>query len=82
MIAEIGVSWGIKNYVAPSTRLDRLATIRQIVGKDSFIISPSVGVQGGIAKDTLKYANGLIIGRSIYEAIDPEIAIKNIIESI
>jgi len=81
-IAEMGVAMSIKNYVAPSTRLDRLATIREIVGKDSVIISPGVGVQGGKAKDTLKYANGLIIGRSIYEANDPEIAIKNIIKSI
>ncbi|MCL2157631.1 MAG: orotidine-5'-phosphate decarboxylase [Methanobrevibacter sp.] len=80
-IAKMGVAMGIKNYVAPSTRLDRLATIREIVGKDSFIISPGVGVQGGKAKDTLKYANGLIIGRSIYEASNPEIAIKEIIES-
>ena len=81
-IAEMGVAMGITNYIAPSTRLDRLAIIREIVGDDSFIISPGVGVQGGKAKDTLKYANGLIIGRSIYEANDPEIAIKEIIESI
>ena len=81
-IAEMGVAMGIKNYVAPSTRLDRLATIREIVGKDSFIISPGVGMQGGNPKDTLKYANALIIGRSIYEAIDPEIAIDKIINSL
>ncbi|MDR2966606.1 MAG: orotidine-5'-phosphate decarboxylase [Methanobacteriaceae archaeon] len=81
-IAEMGVAMGIKNYVAPSTRLDRLATIRKIVGNDSFIISPGVGVQGGKAKDTLKYANGLIIGRSIYEDSNPEIAIEKIIESV
>lgn len=81
-IAEMGVAMGIKNYVAPSTRLDRLATIREIVGKDSFIISPGVGVQGGNPKDTLEYANALIIGRSIYETNDPEIAINEIIKSI
>ena len=81
-IAEMGVAMGIKNYVAPSTRLDRLATIREIVGKEAFIISPGVGVQGGNPKDTLEYANALIIGRSIYEAIDPEVAIEKIIKSI
>ena len=81
-IAEMGVAMGIKNYVAPSTRLDRLATIREIVGEDSFIISPGLGVQGGNPKETLKYANALIIGRSIYEAIDPKIAIDEIIKGI
>lgn len=81
-IAEMGVAMDIENYVAPSTRLDRLARIREIVGKESFIISPGVGVQGGNPKETLKYANALIIGRSIYEAIDPEKAIEDIIKSI
>lgn len=81
-IAKMGVEMGIKNYVGPSTKLDRLAIIRETVGKDSFIISPGVGVQGGNPKDTLKYANALIIGRSIYASDDPEVAIKQIIKSI
>jgi orotidine-5'-phosphate decarboxylase len=81
-IAQMGVEMGIKNYVAPSTRLDRLSEIRNIVGKDSFIISPGVGTQGGNPKDTLSYADALIIGRSIYESTDPEEAIINIIDSI
>ncbi|WP_067260738.1 orotidine-5'-phosphate decarboxylase [Methanobrevibacter cuticularis] len=81
-IAKMGVDLGIKNYVAPSTRIARLSTIRNIVGDDSFIISPGVGTQGGDPKETLKYADALIIGRSIYESKDPELAIKEIIESI
>ena len=32
-IARMGVEMGIKNYVAPATRLDRLGEIRDIVGK-------------------------------------------------
>jgi orotidine-5'-phosphate decarboxylase len=81
-ITKIGLSLGIKNYVAPSTKIDKLSKIRDLVGEDSFIISPGVGTQGGDPKETLKYADALIIGRSIYEAPDPEIAIKNIIDSI
>ena len=81
-VAKMGVDMGIKNYVAPSTRLDRLSDIRDIVGEDSFIISPGVGTQGGNPKDTLKYADGLIIGRSIYEADNPKAAITEIIDSI
>jgi len=81
-IARMGVEMGITNYVAPSTRPERLSEIRDIVGKDAFMISPGVGTQGGDPKETLKYSNGLIIGRSIYNAEDPEKATKDIIESI
>ena len=81
-IARMGVEMGITNYVAPSTRLDRLSEIRDIVGKDSFIISPGVGTQGGDPKETLRFSNALIIGRSIYNAEDPEKATKDIVGSI
>ncbi|EKF84791.1 orotidine-5'-phosphate decarboxylase [Methanobacterium formicicum] len=81
-IASMGVEMGITNYVGPSTRLDRLGKIRQIIGKDSFLISPGVGVQGGNPKDTLEFADALIIGRSIYLAPDPVEILESIIDSI
>lgn len=81
-IAKMGIELGIKNYVAPSTRPERLNEIRKIIGKDSFMISPGVGTQGGDPKETLKYSDALIIGRSIYQAKDPENATKNIINDI
>lgn len=81
-IARMGVKMGIGNYVAPSTRLDRLSEIRDIVGKEAFIISPGVGTQGGDPKETLRYSNALIIGRSIYNAEDPKKATEDIIDSI
>ncbi len=81
-IARMGVDMGIKNYVAPSTRLDRLEKIRKIVGEDSFIISPGVGVQGGKPAETLKLADSLIVGRSIYAAEDPQNALQSIIDGI
>ena len=81
-IARMGIKMGIDNYVAPSTRLDRLSQIREIVGKEAFIISPGVGTQGGDPKETLRYSNALIIGRSIYNAEDPQKATKDIIDSI
>ena len=81
-IARMGVEMGITNYVAPSTRPERLSEIRDIVGKEAFMISPGVGTQGGDPRETLKYSNALIIGRSIYNAEDPEKATKDIVESI
>jgi orotidine-5'-phosphate decarboxylase len=81
-IAEMGVKMGIKNYVGPSTKLDRLRKIRNIIGNESFLISPGVGTQGGDPKETLKFADALIVGRSIYLAKDPEEAVEKIIRRI
>lgn len=81
-IAKMGVEMGITNYVAPATRLDRLSDIRNIVGKDSYIISPGVGKQGGDGKKTLEFSNAIIVGRSIYEAEDPKLACENLIKSL
>jgi len=81
-IAKMGKEMNIKNYVAPSTRIDRLAKIRSIVGEGANIISPGVGTQGGNPKETLKYANSLIIGRSIYESKDPKKTLDDILKSI
>jgi orotidine-5'-phosphate decarboxylase len=81
-IAHMGMSMGIKNYVAPSTKLNRLKKIRSIVGIDSFIISPGVGVQGGNPAKTLEYADAIIVGRSIYSSKNPEKAVKSIVDSI
>ena len=82
LIAEMGYEMKIKNYVAPATRIDRLKEIRDILGSDKFIISPGVGTQGGKIRDTLEYADAVIIGRSIYEAEDPTEAIEGFIEQM
>ncbi|OEC87405.1 MULTISPECIES: orotidine-5'-phosphate decarboxylase [Methanobacterium] len=81
-IAKMGVDLGITNFVGPSTKLDRLEKIRSVIGKDSFLISPGVGTQGGDPKDTLKFADALIVGRSIYLSEDPKKAVEDIIGSI
>ena len=81
-IAQMGVDMKIKNFVAPATRLNRLSTIRDIVGPDAFIISPGVGKQGGDGKKTLEYSNAIIVGRSIYESENPKHACEDLIKSL
>lgn len=81
-IASMGLKMGVNNFVAPATRLHSLEKIRKIVGEDSFIISPGVGVQGGNPSKTLEFADALIIGRSIYTAENPQDALQSIINSI
>jgi orotidine-5'-phosphate decarboxylase len=81
-IAHMGVDMGLKNFVAPSTKLERLKKIRSIVGNESFVISPGVGVQGGDPRRTLEFADAIIVGRSIYSSENPEKAVKSIIDDI
>lgn len=81
-IAQMGVDMGITNYVAPATRLDRLSIIRDIVGNDTFIISPGVGKQGGDGKKTLEFSNAIIVGRSIYESENPQKSCEELIKSL
>lgn len=79
-IAKMGLEMKIKNYVAPATRINRLKEIRNILGQDKFIIAPGIGKQGGNIKETLQYANAVIIGRSIYESKYPQKTIEKFIK--
>nr|3LHV_A Chain A, Orotidine 5'-phosphate decarboxylase [Methanothermobacter thermautotrophicus str. Delta H]3LHV_B Chain B, Orotidine 5'-phosphate decarboxylase [Methanothermobacter thermautotrophicus str. Delta H]3LHV_C Chain C, Orotidine 5'-phosphate decarboxylase [Methanothermobacter thermautotrophicus str. Delta H]3LHV_D Chain D, Orotidine 5'-phosphate decarboxylase [Methanothermobacter thermautotrophicus str. Delta H] len=81
-IARMGVDLGVKNYVGPSTRPERLSRLREIIGQDSFLISPGAGAQGGDPGETLRFADAAIAGRSIYLADNPAAAAAGIIESI
>ena len=81
-IARMGVDLGVRNFVGPSTRIKRLSRLREIIGDDSFLISPGVGAQGGDPAETLEFADAIIVGRSIYLADNPEAAVKGIIKSI
>jgi len=70
-IAAMAREQGAMGIVAPATRPERIARMREIVG-DLKIISPGVGAQGGKASDALRSgADFVIVGRAIYEAVDP-----------
>ena len=72
-IAEMAMECGADGIIAPATRPDRVELLRAIVGKRK-ILSPGVGAQGGEAAAVAKFADGIIIGRAIYEADDPAAA--------
>ena len=61
--------------IAPATRPDRIAVMRNIV-KQLPIYSPGVGVQGGDLDQVARLVDGIIVGRSIYQASDPAIAAR------
>ncbi|WP_456469200.1 orotidine-5'-phosphate decarboxylase [Archaeoglobus sp.] len=71
-IVEIARKVGCHGLIAPSTRINRLREIRKAAG-DMEILCPGIGAQGG-SVEALKYADGIIVGRSIYACEDPRLA--------
>jgi len=72
-IAANAVIAGADGIIAPATRPDRVAVLRGFVG-DKKILSPGVGTQGGDVDAIAELVDGIIVGRSIYEARDPAAA--------
>lgn len=69
-IAQMAVECGADGIIAPATRPERVKVLRDIVG-DKKILSPGVGAQGGDAATIAPLIDGMIVGRSIYNAEDP-----------
>jgi orotidine-5'-phosphate decarboxylase len=70
-LVDLARSAGATGIIAPATRPERLALIRQRAGTMK-ILSPGVGAQGGDAASAIKAgADFVIVGRSIYNAKDP-----------
>jgi len=81
-MARLAVEVGAAGVVAPATRPERIKLIRSVLG-DKIIISPGVGAQGGSARDALRAgADYIILGRSVYEAMDPRASAEGVLSDI
>lgn len=81
-VARIAVAAGASGIVAPATRPERIAKLREIVG-NLLILSPGIGAQGGNVAGAIKAgADYVIAGRAIYEAKDRAEAAKKISSQI
>lgn len=81
-MARLAAEVGAAGVVAPATRPERISLIRSIIGNRT-IISPGIGAQGGSPAAAIDAgADYLIIGRSIYEAEDPEDSAKKLLATI
>ena len=72
-MATMAMESGADGIIAPATRPERVQILRDIV-KDALIYSPGIGTQGGDASKIANLVDGMIVGRSIYEAKDPKVA--------
>ncbi len=70
-IAMLAKECDADGIIAPATRLDRVASLKQLIG-DLKIYSPGIGAQGGDIFTISKIVDGIIIGRAIYDAEDPK----------
>jgi len=75
VIAEMAMDVGADGIIAPATRPERVQILRNIV-QNALIYSPGIGTQGGDASKIANLVDGIIVGRSIYEAKDPKAAAK------
>jgi orotidine-5'-phosphate decarboxylase len=81
-LAALAKSSGARGIVAPATRPERIAVLREIIGGLE-IISPGVGAQGGRASDAIRAgADYIIVGRAIYDAPDPGNAAKALADEV
>lgn len=81
-LALVGVRCGVKGFIAPATRPDRIAAIRKVIG-DREILSPGVGAQGGSASAAISAgADYVIVGRAIYKSDDPSKVAGDIADEI
>jgi orotidine-5'-phosphate decarboxylase len=69
-LAALAVACRADGIIAPATRPDRIGRLREIVGERT-IYSPGVGAQGGDLDTVARLVDGVIVGRSIYEAENP-----------
>ncbi len=70
-IAVLAKECNADGIIAPATRPDRVAALKELIG-DLKIYSPGVGAQGGNISAIARIVDGVIIGRAIYEAEDPK----------
>lgn len=81
-LARLAVESKASGVVAPATRPERIQQIRRIVGGLT-VLSPGVGAQGGSAAGAIRAgADYVIVGRSIYDAEDPEREAEKIVREI
>jgi len=76
-LAALAVRCRADGIIAPATRPDRVARLREIIGPLK-IISPGIGAQGGDLEAVKDLVDGIIVGRSIYGAADPAAAAKEL----
>ncbi len=87
-LARLSMELGVKYFVAPATRPERIQVYREILGDRGEIVSPGSGPQktGDVVADAVSAiehgADHLVIGRGLYGSDDPVGTTKRIFEAV
>ena len=87
-LTRISLDLGVKYFVAPANKPERLKVYRKIICDKGEIISPGAGPQktGDVVKDAVNAirlgADHLVIGRGIYQTENPVDTTRRIYEAI
>ena len=82
-LIDISLKAGIKGFIAPGTRPERIRHIRQRTGRDAVILSPGIGAQGGDGRKAIESgADSIIVGRAIYNSQEPARTAEQIARSL
>src|SRR2546426_1184851 len=81
-LARVAARVNAAGIIAPATRPERVRALRAIIGRKQ-ILAPGVGAQGGKASEAIAAgADAVIVGRALYEAVNPAEAAKAIVGEI
>ena len=87
-LAKASYDMGVRNFIAPATRPERIKVYRKIVGEDSRVSSPGVGKQktGDPFRDAeeavLSGADDIVVGRAMINSEDPLDMAKRLYEVV
>ena len=72
LFAARAKDWGADGVIVSARSPERIAEVRDIVGRECMIFAPGVGAQGGDASSSLSAgADFVLVGRSVTESADP-----------
>lgn len=80
-LAVLAVECRADGIIAPGTRPERIRALRPIV-RQRKILAPGIGTQGGDLARVAPLVDGVIVGRTIYEARDPATVAAEIATSL
>jgi len=81
-IAMMAKEIGCDGIIAPGNKPERIREFRKVVG-DLKILCPGIGVQGGDLREVLANgADGIIVGRIIYNSKNPRSTAKELFDII
>tara|TARA_Y100000034_G_scaffold122357_1_gene167708 strand:- start:230 stop:925 length:696 start_codon:yes stop_codon:yes gene_type:complete len=81
LVFEKAKELGVKYFVAPGNKPQKILELKAKMDEDMFITSPGVGAQGGKCERCVEAGTDYpIVGRGVYEAEDPVKAVEELYE--